>query len=299
MEHQPPPFFKRGPSPLARLSFFALFSLLLLASDARFKFLDVVRQAVSVVIYPLQRIATAPASLYLRVSEFFVTQSQLAEENARLKQQYLVNAASLLREQALQAENARLRKLLAAQGQYDGAATMAEILYAARDPFTRKVIVDKGLQQGIQPGQAVVDDAGVIGQVTRAYPWLSEVTLITDKDHAVPVQVVRNGLRSVLFGFGEDGSLELRYLPVNADIQNGDLLVTSGIDGVYPAGLPVAVVVKIERNAAYPFARISCTPAAGVDRNRQVLILAVQPKGPERPAESVESKPKTKRSKRN
>lgn len=299
MEHQPPPFFKRGPSPLARLSLFALLSLLLLATDARFKFLDVVRQAVSVAIYPLQRIATAPASLYDRVSEFFVTQAQLAEENTRLKQQYLVTAAALQREQALAAENARLRTLLDAQKHYDGAAIMAEILYGVRDPFTRKVIVDKGQQQGIQPGQAVVDETGVIGQVTRAYPWLAEVTLITDKDHAVPVQAVRNGLRAVLFGFGEDGSLELRYIPVNADIQNGDLLVTSGIDGIYPAGLPVAVVAKIERNTAYPFARITCTPAAGVDRNRQVLILAAQPKGPERPAESAESKPKTKRSKRN
>lgn len=299
MEHQPPPFFKRGPSPLARLSFFALLSLLLLAGDARFNFLDILRQAVSVAIYPLQRIATAPASLYDRVSGFFVTQAQLAEENARLKRQFLVDAASLQREQALAAENAHLRKLLDAREHYHGAATLAEILYGARDPFTRQVIVDKGLQQGIQPGQAVVDETGVIGQVTRAYPWLSEVTLITDKDYAVPVQVVRNGLRAVLFGFGEDGSLELRYMPVNADIQNGDLLVTSGIDGVFPTGLPVAVVVKIERNAAYPFARIFCTPAAGVDRNRQVLILAASPKGPERPAEPADHKPKTKRPKRN
>ena len=172
---------------------------------------------------------------------------------------------------------------------------MAEILHVPRDPFNRKVMLDKGSQSGIQAGQVVVDDAGVVGQITRNYPWLSEVTLITDKDHSVPVQVVRNGLRSVVSGTGKEGALELRYVAVNTDIQEGDLLATSGIDGVYPPGLPVAVVSKIERNPTYVFARVTCTPAAGVGHNRQLIILSLLTPAVEIPAEALEIKPEKKR----
>jgi rod shape-determining protein MreC len=137
-----------------------------------------------------------------------------------------------------------------------------------------------------------MDDGGVVGQITRVYPWLSEVTLITDKDHAVPVQVLRSGLRAVVFGSGDTRELALRYMPISSDIQQGDTLVTSGIDGTYPPGLPVARVIRIERDPAYPFARILCTPIAGVDKQRQLLILSGLPKLPERPeavAETVKS----------
>ena len=166
-------------------------------------------------------------------------------------------------QQALIAENQHLRQLLEMRERAEQTSTAAEILYVGRDPFSRKVIVDKGSSQDIEEGAAVVDDTGLIGQVTRVFPWTAEVALITDKEQAVPVQVVRSGLRGVMFGIGYDGALDLRFMPVNADIQNGDVLVTSGIDGIYPPGLPVAVVSNIERNAAYPFARITCTPAAG------------------------------------
>jgi rod shape-determining protein MreC len=172
---------------------------------------------------------------------------------------------------------------------------MAEILRIPRDPFNRKVILDKGSQSGIQPGQVVVDDVGVVGQITRNYPWLSEVTLITDKDHSVPVQVVRNGLRSVVSGTGKDGTLELRYLAMNTDIQEGDMLVTSGIDGVYPPGLPVAVVSKIERNPTYVFAQVTCTPAAGVGYHRQLLILSLLTPVTENPAEAIERKSESRK----
>ena len=175
---------------------------------------------------------------------------------------------------------------------------MAEILRIPRDPFNRKVMLDKGNQSGIQPGQVVVDDTGVVGQITRSYPWVSEVTLITDKDHSVPVQVVRNGLRSVVSGTGKDDSLELRYMAGNTDIQEGDSLVTSGIDGVYPPGLPVAVVSKIERNSTYVFARVTCTPVAGVANHRQLLILSMLPPAPEVPAEAMEMKPNNKKRER-
>jgi rod shape-determining protein MreC len=160
---------------------------------------------------------------------------------------------------------------------------LAEIIYTERDLFKRKIIVNKGADAGLQAGQVVMDDAGIVGQVTRVYPWLSEVTLITEKDHVVPVQVLRNGLRTIIFGAGDTSQLVLRYMPISADIQDGDVLVTSGIDGIYPAGIPVAKVAKIERDAAYPFARITCLPIGGVDKHRQLMILSSLPKLPDPP----------------
>ncbi len=299
MDTQLPPLFKRGPSPLTRLVFFTLLSLLLFISDARFKYLDTFRLSLSVVIYPLQKLATAPGLILDRVSDFFATHSYLADENARLNQQNLLNAAQLQRYQALEDENSRLRRLLNARDGFQGNATLAEILYSGRDLFSRRIVIDKGRQNDVKPGQVVVDDIGIIGQVTRAYPFVSEVTLITDKDQTVPVEVVRNGLRAVVFGAGESGELELRYMPVNVDIQTGDELVTSGIDGTYPYGLPVATVSKIERNAAYAFARIFCMPNAGVDKHRQVLVLSSQTQVPENlaadPVSQTQSKSKKAR----
>ncbi len=287
-----PQFFRHGPSLLARLVFFVLLSLLLMATDARFKYLPEIRQAFAIIIYPLQNLANAPSAVYDAISEFFASQ-HLTVENEDLKQQHLIDHGQLQRLRALEAENAQLRKLLETAQRLESKAVMAEILHVPRDPFNRKVILDKGSQSGIQPGQVVVDDVGVVGQVTRNYPWLSEVTLITDKDHSVPVQVVRNGLRSVVSGTGKDGTLELRYVAVNTDIEEGDMLVTSGIDGVYPPGLPVAVVSKIERNPTYVFAQVTCTPAAGVGHYRQLLILSLQTSVTEtkNPAEAIEIRP--------
>ena len=218
-----PQFFRHGPSLLARLVFFVLLSLLLMATDARFKYLPEIRQAFAIIIYPLQNLANAPSAVYDAISEFFASQ-HLTVENEDLKQQHLIDHGQLQRLRALEAENAQLRKLLETAQRLESKAVMAEILHVPRDPFNRKVILDKGSQSGIQPGQVVVDDVGVVGQVTRNYPWLSEVTLITDKDHSVPVQVVRNGLRSVVSGTGKDGTLELRYVAVNTDIEEGDML---------------------------------------------------------------------------
>jgi len=279
----PPPFFKRGPTPLVRLLLCFLLSVALLVADARYKYLDGIRQVVAILIYPLQRLAGAPAAMFDRIGEFFVTQSALRSENARRTEQSLQDAASLQTYKALAAENAHLRELLAARQRFPASTTAAEVLYAGRDPFTRKIIVDKGLQHEIKPGQPVIDHIGVVGQVTRVYPWLAEVTLITDKEQAVPVQNMRNGLRAVLGGSGNDSQLELRFIPLNADFQNGDELVTSGIDGVYPPGLPVARVSNVERNAAYPFARIACKALAGVASHGQVLILKWENKAPPQP----------------
>ncbi|MEE8289649.1 MAG: rod shape-determining protein MreC [Nitrosomonadaceae bacterium] len=276
-----PQFFRHGPSPLARLVFFVLLSLILMAVDTHFKYLHEIRQTVAVVIYPVQRLSYLPTTIYDLVSELFVTEN-LADEIAHLKQQHLVDSGKLQQLLALRAENEHLRKLLETTPRNKSKAIMAEILSVPRDPFNLKIMLDKGFQNGIQSGQVVVDDLGVVGQITRSYPWHSEVTLITDKDHSVPVQVLRNGLRSVASGTGKYRTLELRYMANNIDIESGDVLVTSGIDGVYPSGLPVALVSKIKRNnASHAFAQIACTPIAGVDRNKQVLILSPRLPSPE------------------
>lgn len=286
MEYAPPPFFKRGPSLLTRLSFFAALSLILLYADARFHYMESMRKVVAVVLFPLQNLADVPGELGSRVSSFFVTQSSLQRDNERLARENFLNAGLLQTQQALIAENQHLRALLEMQERTEQSSVSAEILYFGRDPFSRKVIVDKGASQDIEEGAAVVDDTGLIGQVSRAFPWTAEVALITDREQVVPVQIVRNGLRAVVFGTGYDGALDLRFMPVNAEIENGDVLVTSGIDGVYPAGLPVAVVSNIERNAAYPFAKITCTPTAGVNRHKQVLVLSRLAPLPDYPAAS-------------
>lgn len=281
-------FFNRGPSPAARLVFFAVLSVLLLFVDARYRYLESTRNVVSTVVYPFQRLVAAPGLLLEQVGTFFSLQSNLIRDNADLHRQHTTDSGQLQTLQALQSENAHLRQLLEVRQRAAYPMQLAEIVYAERDVFNRKLFLDKGAQANVQPGQVVMDDNGIVGQVTRVYPWLSEVTLVTDKDHAVPVQVLRNGLRAVVFGSGNTSDLSLRYMPNSADIQDGDLLVTSGIDGTYPPGLPVAKVRRIEHDPAVPFARILCTPVAGVDKQRQLLILSGLAQLPERPETSAD-----------
>jgi rod shape-determining protein MreC len=297
MEYQPPPFFNRGPAPLVRLAFFVSVAILLMVLDARFRYAESVRQVVSLAAYPIQRVAMAPVDLFHAVANYFSSTTALQEENSALKAKQLRAAPELLRLQALHEENNQLRRLLEAQERLPGKTVFAEILYAARDPFSRKVVIDKGTQGGVQAGQPVIDDVGVIGQVTRVYLLMSEVTLLSDKDQAIPLQVLRNGLRAVAYGGAEGGMLDLRFMAANADIRNGDTLVTSGIDGTYPPGLPVATVARIERDAAYAFARIYLTPTAGTDRYRQVLVLANEavPPPPAEAEQPVKKPPKSKR----
>ncbi len=300
MEHQPPPFFNRGPAPLVRLAFFVSIAVLLMVLDARFRYAESVRQVVALAAYPIQRVAMAPVDLFHAVANYFGSTAALQEENAALKLKQLRSAPELLQLAALQEENNQLRRLLESQERLPGKSVSAEILYAGRDPFSRKVVIDKGAQSSIQPGQPVIDDVGVIGQVTRVYPLMSEVTLLSDKEQAIPLQVLRNGLRAVAYGGAEGGMLDLRFMAANADIRNGDTLVTSGIDGTYPPGLPVATVARIERDAAYAFAKIYLSPTAGTDRYRQVLVLSNEAKAPP-PVEveqPVKKALKTKRSRK-
>lgn len=298
MEHTPPPFFNRGPTPAVRLLVCSLISIALLITDARYSYLENIRKVASVIVYPLQRLANAPRSLLDSIGEFFVTHNALRSENSKLAAQNLENAAQVRKNAALVAENTHLRELLGARERFPESTTFAEILYAGRDLFTRRIVIDKGQQNGLKAGQPVIDEIGVIGQVTRTYPWLSEVTLITDKEQTVPIQNLRNGLRAVLGGTGNDGQLELKFIPLNADFQNGDQLVTSGIDGIYPAGLPVAQVTNVERNAAYLFARIQCKPLAGVSNHAQVLVLNWENKQPARPVEEPKPAKPGKKSRR-
>lgn len=266
-----------------RFALFSLLSIVLLVADARFHYLRMVRQGMAVMVYPLQRGALLPWEATQRLGGFLMAQSELLTENERLRSGRLRDGAALQTQQFLEAENRHLRGLLALRERLPRETIPAEVLFAHRDPFTRRVVVDRGSQHGVTEGSAVVDPAGVVGQVTRVFPWVAEVTLISDREQPVPIQVVRSGLRGITFGTGYDHGLELRFMPVNADIQTGDVLVTSGIDGTYPAGLPVAVVANVERNVAYAFARIYCSPAAGVNGRGQVLIVAAGQHAPANP----------------
>lgn len=284
MDHTPPPFFKRGPAPLVRLFFFASLSLALLVIDARFRYVEGLRSWLALAAYPLQRIGTAPVDFAARVGEYFSTQATLVAENQELRARALAYSQDAQRFRAAQAEAEQLRRLIGAAERLAVLATPAEVLYVGRDPYSRKLFIDRGAAQGVRPGSPVADEDGLIGQVTRVHPLVAEVTLLTDRDHPIPVQVVRNGLRAVAFGAGASGMLELRFMSAVADIQTGDRLVTSGIDGTYPAGLPVANVMRVERDAEQTFARALCQPVAGIERGRYVLILAnesVRPPLPE------------------
>lgn len=281
----PPPFFNRGPAPIVRLLFFVSLSLVLVIADLRFHTLEWARLAVATVAWPLQRITWIPIDAIGDFGAYVARQSNLLRDNEELRRRQLSNANLLLRQQHLEQENKRLRALLDMRARQPVEGRIAEILYAARDPFSRRVIIDKGMQQGVSAGQAVVDDVGVIGQVVRVFPLTSEVLLLTDKDQAIPVEVQRSGLRAVLAGAGA-GMMELRFLAANADVQIGDILMTSGLDGVYLPGLPVAKVSRIDRDSSYAFARITCVPLAGVERHGLVLVLSARSLLPPQPEDA-------------
>jgi rod shape-determining protein MreC len=286
---EPPAFFHRGPSPLSRLALLGLLSIALLFADARFRYLENVRQVVAVVLYPLQRAVQMPGEALLWVADYFGSKRDLADGNAALKQELVAQGPVVQRAEALAAENARLRALLGLVGRFPGAGTAAEVLYTGRDPFTQRLFINKGADDGVKAGDAVVDELGVVGQVTRVYPLMAEVTLLTDRDHAVPVMVERNGVRSVLFGSGTGRPPELRFAAPTADIRVGDRLVTSGIDGTYPPGFAVAEVVDIDRETGQMFARVVCRPLAGVDRSQFLLVLGSEAALPPRPTEPADA----------
>lgn len=285
MEYSPPPLFKQGAPARVKVTVFAFISIALLMMDARVHVLATIRQGAGTVLYPFQMAALMPRDALANMGSYFSTLSVLQKEVRELKSQQVAAAQAMQQAQLQMAENVHLRKLMGAREHLPVKSMMSEILYDARDPSTRKVVLDRGIRQGVQLGLPVIDNAGVVGQVTRVFPFTSEVTLLTDKEQAIPVQVLRNGLRSVAYGRGQSGLLDLRFMAPNADILVGDVLITSGMDGVYPAGLAVAKVVQVENSAAGAFGRVVCQPLAGIDRNRQLLILMSPPDLLPRPAE--------------
>jgi rod shape-determining protein MreC len=287
MEYSPPPLFKQGAPARVKVTVFALLSVALLVVDARFHALTAVRQVAATVLYPFQMVALMPRDAVSNMGSYFSSISALQKEVRDLKSQQVGMAQAMQQAQLQMAENGHLRRLMDAREHLPVRSMMSEILYDARDPSTRRVVLDRGSQQGVKLGLPVIDNAGVVGQVTRVFPFTSEVTLLTDKEQAIPVQVLRNGLRSVAYGRGQSGQLDLRFVAPNADIQVGDVLVTSGLDGMYPAGLAVAKVTQVESVAQGAFGRVVCQPLAGIDRHRQLLVvMSDQPAQPRPPAEA-------------
>lgn len=288
LDRTPPPFFRQGPSALSKLMFFSALALFLMVADMRFKVTQPIRAALATALYPVQWLALQPVRAVQNSGAYFtaLSQAKTSEEDARRKLALQSLRAGQVEQLSL--ENTRLRKLLELREQkaIDGLA--AEVLYDAPDPYTRKVIIDKGQAHGVELASPVVDESGVLGQVTRVHPLVSEVTLVIDRELAIPVLNARTGARSVAYGepTASGGGLELRFMGSNSDVQQGDLLTTSGVDGVYPPGLPVAKIERIERRAESAFARIYCTPQAQVGAARHVMVIKpVSGQIPPRPAD--------------
>jgi rod shape-determining protein MreC len=287
LDRTPPPFFRQGPSALTRLVFFASMALCLMAADTRYAVTQPLRSALAALLHPLELALLAPVQGLSTLGDYLggIRQAQVSAAQAQTRM--AAQAQKMLQMETLAQENTRLRALLDLRVRFEGQAHPAEVLYDAPDPYTRKVVIDRGSGQGIESGSPVIDERGVLGQVTRVYPMSAEVTLLSDRDAAIPVLNGRTQQRSVAYGDPASGGMELRYTAANADVQVGDLLSTSGLDGVFPTGYPVARVVKVDRRADSAFARIALTPLAPLDAIRHVLVLAPAAKFlPPRPEQS-------------
>jgi len=273
----PPPLFNQGVSARARVAFFSFLAIALIIIDSRVRMLEAVRTGVGVVMYPVQQALLVPSRVGGTIGDYFTSVTDLKRENEQLKRKEFESAQALQQAGELAVENERLRKLLGARDKVANGAVLADVLYESRDRFSRKLVINAGTNVGVRAGSPVIDEAGVVGQVTRVFNDTSEVTLLTDKDQSIPVQILRNGLRGVAFGGSETGTLDMRFMAANADIVDGDVAITSGLDGVYPPGLMVASVKRVERAAKDQFARIVMAPLAGVESNRHLLVLLVEP----------------------
>jgi len=276
MDRSPPSFFNQGPSAHARLAFFALLAIVLLIVDSRLGSLEPLRQGVGTMLYPLQRSLLMPRELLARSVAHLSSVETLRSENTELRRIEVANARALLQAQQLASENAQLRELLGARERSAMRSIVAEVLYESRDPYSHKVVIDRGLQHGLLAGQPVIDARGVIGQVTRTLPLSSEVTLLTDRKSAIPVRIVRTDQRMIAFGGTEPGMLELRFLSGSTDLREGDELVTSGLDGVYPAGMPVGTALDVKSGSlGTSNARVTVRPAASISTSRMALVLLI------------------------
>lgn len=275
LDGTPPPFFRQGPSALSKLIFFSALALFLMVADARFHVTQPLRAGLATVLYPVQWLVMRPVVWAEGGGKYFESLTSAQSSEAATRRQLSVQSVRANQVEQLTLENSRLRRLLELRERVTTPSLAAQVLYDAADPYSRKVVIDRGSLAGVLAGSPVLDENGVLGQVTRVYPMVSEVTLVTDRDQAIPVLNTRTGARGV--AFGDPGlranALELRFMAANADVQAGDLLSTSGVDGVYPPGLPVARVEKVERRVDSAFARISCVPLALVAGVGNVMVL--------------------------
>jgi len=275
MEYGPPPLFNQGVSARARLAFFAFLAVTLIVIDARVDALNAIRIGVGVMLYPLQKVMLLPRDALLDAGRYVTTVGSLTRDNERMRRTTAEHAVELLQIEQMRTENARLHALQGLRERVGVHSQLVRVLYEPRDRFSHKLVVDRGASDGVQSGSPVIDEQGVVGQVTRVFPSVSEVTLLTDKDQSIPVQVSRNGLRSVAFGGAEAGTMELRFLAANADVVSGDAVVTSGLDGIYPPGLPVGTITRVERDVKDQFARVVMNPSGGIDSNSVLVVLQV------------------------
>lgn len=284
LDRSPPPFFRQGPSALSKLMVYSAIALLLMVADTRFAITQPLRVVVAAVLQPLQWLLLQPIDAARNAGGYMSTVKSAQEARDILTRKLTELGQRAAQVEQLQLENARLRELLGLRDRLNAPGQAAQVLYDAADPYSRKVILDRGLLNKLRSGSPVLDESGVLGQVTRVYATTSEVTLITDPEQAIPVLNARTGLRAVAFGNpgATAASLELRYISANADVEVGDLLTTSGVDGVYPPGLPVAKVVKVDRRSDSAFARIDCEPVAGVNAALHVVVLDPLTDVPER-----------------
>lgn len=248
-------------------------SLAVFFLDSRLQYFSPVRSVLATIVYPIQSIASLPRDMGDWVDDFFQDRQQLREKNTSLENTALLNNVRLQKLQALERENIRLRELLGSSFRLSERVVVAELLTIDLGPFFQRVVIDKGQRYGIFPGQPVLDSLGVMGQVTEVHPFSSQAILLTDPGHAIPVQINRNGLRSVATGRGLGKPLKLEYLPHNVDVQHGDLLVTSGLGGRFPIGYPVGTVIKVEFPQGKAFAEIDVEPTAQLTTSREVLLV--------------------------
>jgi rod shape-determining protein MreC len=300
IDRTPPPFFRQGPSALTKLTFCSALALLLMVADTRFRLTQPLRAVAAAALYPVQRTLLVPVDVIGNAADYLVGLHVALSREEAARIELARQAERAMRAEQLLEENKRLRALLELRPTLQVRSQAAQILYEASDPYSRKVVIDRGSSSGIALGSPVVNEAGVLGQVTRVYLSASEVTLVTDKDAAIPVLNTRSQARSAAFGGAAalGGAMELRFMANNADVQVGDLLTTSGVDGVYPPGLPVARVEAVDRKIDTGFARILIAPLARADGVRHVLVLdpigLQMPTRPDAAAEAA-SKPATAR----
>jgi len=275
LDRTPPPFFRQGPSALSKLLVFSALALFLMVADVRMRITQPLRAALAQVLYPAQWLVLQPVTAARGAGGYFRSLQSAQRSEQTMREQLILQSQNANQVAQLLLENQRLRQLVELRERVTGTGTLAQVLYDSADPFSRKIVLDKGQGDGIEAGSPVIDEAGVLGQVTRVYAAVSEVTLLTDRDQAIPVLNTRTGARGVAFGDPSlsAGMLELRFVAANADIQVGDLLATSGVDGVYPPGLPVAKIDKIDRRSDSAFARIALLPIALIGGTAHVIVL--------------------------